>query len=225
MAEIIVSIRDLHYQYQRQGQKTVPLFAGLNLDIEQGSFVALMGPSGVGKSTLLRLVGGLLKPVSGTITVSQNKDRPENYGFVFQDARLLPWRKVWKNVGLGLESMRMPRPERRRIAFDLLDRVGMKGFEKRLPGHLSGGQRQRVAIARALAIDPVLLLMDEPFSALDAMTRTELHAELRDIVTTTGKTVLFVTHDANEADALASRQIMLGHNPDGSVGIMSDTAA
>jgi NitT/TauT family transport system ATP-binding protein len=196
----------------------VKVIAGLDLEVEAGSFLSILGPSGCGKSTFLRVVADLLAPMGGTISVLGDspaavRSRRE-VGFVFQDATLLPWRTVRANVGLPLDlgHTRLTR----RIADrrdELLAMVGLEGFGDRYPHQLSGGQRQRVAIARALLGEPSLLLMDEPFGALDEITRDRLNDELLALWRRTGITVLFVTHSIAEAVYLGQRIIVLAANP------------
>lgn len=191
-----------------------PILAGLDLTLERGQFTAVVGASGAGKSTLLRLVAGLMQPLAGTIrrNIEAAPDR-RPVATVFQEARLMPWRSVAGNVALGLEGLGLPAAERRRRAESALDLVGLGEFGARWPYQLSGGQRQRVGIARALAVAPELLLMDEPFSALDAITRQTLQDELLRIWQATGTTILFVTHDIDEATYLADRVLLLGGAP------------
>ncbi len=196
------------------GADAPPVLVDVTLSVERGSFVAIVGPSGVGKSTLLRVVAGLHKASGGNVIIHQDQ-RPAHrpVGLVFQDARLLPWRRVVKNVQLGLEGLPVSRADRLRRAEDALKLVRLDGYARRWPYELSGGQRQRVGIARAMAVDPDILLMDEPFGALDAITRNNLQDELRRIHRETGKTILFVTHDLEEAVHLADRIIVLGGSP------------
>jgi NitT/TauT family transport system ATP-binding protein len=193
-----------------------PVLAGLNLEVAPGEFVALLGASGVGKSTLLRAVAGLMAPAAGRVSVAATR-APDRLAvaMVFQDARLLPWRDAAANVRFGLERLRVPADEARRRVAETLALVGLAEFADRLPRQLSGGQRQRVAIARALAVAPEVLLMDEPFGALDAITREAMQDELTRIRQTTGKTILFVTHDIEEALVLADRVVLLAGQPAG----------
>ncbi|MFD2265533.1 ABC transporter ATP-binding protein [Lacibacterium aquatile] len=187
---------------------------GLDLTLERGSFVAIVGASGVGKSTLLRVLADLSKPSSGTVTTHFTQGRGHRpTSLVFQEARLLPWRRVLANIEFGLESLGLPKAERRDMAEKALKLVGLADFGKRWPYQLSGGQRQRVALARALALKPDLLLLDEPFGALDAITRAGMQDELLRLWRETGASVLMVTHDLDEAVYLADRVILLGGSP------------
>lgn len=211
----MITISDLTLSFDSDRGRTVVL-KDFHLEIADGEFVAIVGASGVGKSTLLRVVAGLVKPTSGIVT----RDSPERpgrrpYAMVFQDARLLPWRRVVKNVEFGLEGLGLSGEEKRRRALEALTLVGLADKADRWPHQLSGGQRQRVAIARALAVDPDLLMMDEPFGALDAITRQSLQDELVDLWQRTGKTILFVTHDIEEAVYLADRVVLLAGSPAG----------
>jgi len=192
----------------------------INLDIESGAFYTILGPSGCGKSTLLRLVSDLIPATSGEVTVlgktTEQARLAREFAFVFQDATLLPWRSALKNVELPLEIGRkrgVELPVGSRSPRELLELVGLKGREDALPHELSGGMRQRVAIARALVCQPKLLLMDEPFGALDEMTRDRLNLQLLDIWRETGTTILFVTHSISEAVFLGQKVVMLQAHP------------
>lgn len=182
--------------------------------IEEGEFVALVGPSGCGKSTLLNIVAGLLAPSTGRVRFhgASLNGRPRT-AVVFQDLALFPWRSVEGNVRYGLEELGVARRDRRRRAREWLALVGLEGFEAHYPHQLSGGMKQRAAIARALAVDPGLLLMDEPFSALDARTRMDMQLELSRIYEATAKSVLYITHYIPEAVFLADRVIVLTGRP------------
>ncbi|WP_421913415.1 ABC transporter ATP-binding protein [Mesorhizobium sp.] len=199
-------------------QTAVKVLSGLDLTVETGSFLSILGPSGCGKSTLLRVVADLLDPLGGTISVLGDTPHSvrsrRDVGFVFQDSTLLPWRTVRENVrlplGVGRGSLTRQIDDR---SDELLELMGLSGFGERLPHQLSGGQRQRVAIARALLGQPKLLLMDEPFGALDEITRDRLNDELLALWRRTGATILFVTHSIAEAAYLGERVIVLAANP------------
>ncbi len=188
---------------------------GVDLSVRDGEFLVIVGPSGCGKSTLLDLLGGLAEPTSGRILVDGKEvtgpglDR----GVVFQQYALLPWRTAQGNVEFGLEAKHVPRRERAARAREYLDLVGLAGFHDRYPHELSGGMKQRVAIARSLAFDPDVLLMDEPFAALDAQTRDGLQDELLRIWEKTGKTVVFITHGIEEAVYLGQRVAVMTSRP------------
>src|SRR4051812_43584164 len=181
---------------------------GVTIAVEPGEFVAILGPSGSGKSTLLRLVAGLDRPQAGAVTVN----RPD-LAYVFQDAHLLPWRDVLSNVTLPLELKGRPRPQRAQVARHTIDQVGLSDAIDRYPAQLSGGMRMRASLARALVNDPKLLLLDEPFAALDEITRQHLDDQLRALWSARRMTVLFVTHSILEATFLADRAIVLTRRP------------
>jgi NitT/TauT family transport system ATP-binding protein len=190
---------------------------GIDLAIEEGEFISLIGPSGCGKSTLLRIIGDLIQPTSGTATVNGKPARQaridRDYGIVFQDAVLYDWRTVSKNIALPLELARWGRSRRTAKVQEMLELVELEGFANHHPWQLSGGMQQRVAIARALSFDPALLLMDEPFGALDEMTRERLNMELLGIWDASGSTVVFVTHSIAEAVFLSTRVIVMSPRP------------
>jgi NitT/TauT family transport system ATP-binding protein len=198
-------------------RRTVTAIQGLDLDVGAGEFLTLLGPSGCGKSTFLRVVSDLVQPNRGEIEVLGGTPEAarlrRDIGFVFQDAALLPWRTAIQNVELPLQVGGGSARKGRRTPQELLEIVGLKGRENAYPHELSGGMRQRVSIARALASDPKILLMDEPFGALDEITRDRLNEELRRVWKEMGITILFVTHSIHEAAFLGQRVLMLAANP------------
>jgi NitT/TauT family transport system ATP-binding protein len=202
---------------QKAGAGRVEALTGVGLSIERGEFISLIGPSGCGKSTLLRIVGDLTSATSGTVSVNGKPaararlDR--DYGMVFQAPVLFDWRTVRKNVELPLEVIGRPPAEREAKAREMLQLVELEGFMDHQPWQLSGGMQQRVAIARALALDPAILLMDEPFGALDEMTRERMNLELLRIWDRTGTTVIFVTHSIPEAVFLSTRVVVMSARP------------
>jgi NitT/TauT family transport system ATP-binding protein len=203
------------HTYRPPRGRPVLALDGVSLEVKEREFVALLGPSGCGKSTLLYLLGGFLPVEAGNISVggkTVTAPGPDR-GIVFQNYSLFPWKTVRQNVLYGLEKQRMAKAERLRRAQELIELVHLKGFEDSYPSQLSGCMKQRVAIARTLAIEPQTLLMDEPFGALDAQTRTLMHEELLAIMRRTPKTVVFVTHDVREAVYLADRVAVMTARP------------
>ena len=211
----ILSLQKVGFTYPNCGKSTTSaVLENIDLEIEKGSFTSIMGPSGCGKSSLLRITAGLLTPTAGRIQFNFAQD-PKHLpiGFMFQDHRLLPWRTVVANVKFGLEGLPLSKEQQEERALSTLKLVGLETFAARYPHQLSGGQRQRVALARALSVHPEVLLMDEPFASVDGATRRDLHEEILRIWRETGKTVIFVTHDPEEANHLAQRVITIGGQP------------
>ena len=212
----VIDVRDLNMVFSGRGTETVAL-KDASLQVEQGEFISLIGPSGCGKTTLLRLIADLVSPTSGELSVMGKSPREarldRDYGYVFQAPALLEWRSVLRNVMLPLEVMKYPRTEREKRAGELLELVGLGDFKRQYPWQLSGGMQQRVSIARALAFDPKLLLMDEPFGALDEITRETMNQELLRIWSQTQKTIMFVTHSIAEAVFLSSRIVVMTPRP------------
>ena len=217
----VVSLRNVSKEF---GRGHVTALTGIDLEIGAGEFVSLIGPSGCGKSTLLRVAGDLIEPSTGEVVVngkSAHQARVDrDYGIVFQDAVLFDWRTVEKNISLPLEMMGWDRRRRGERVRELVELVDLKGFEGHHPWQLSGGMQQRVSIARALSFDPALLLMDEPFGALDEMTRERLNLELLRIWEQSGSTVIFVTHSISEAVFLSTRVVVMSARPGRIVGIV-----
>lgn len=209
----MVSLEDISFSYTVHGTP-IPVFEHFSTTFEEGRITAVIGPSGCGKTTLLRLIAGLLSPQDGTILTQHSR-----IGFIFQDFGLLPWLTVERNAGLGLEALGMPAEERRRRVRDILEELGLSKWRKAYPVRLSGGMQQRVAVARALAIDAGLILMDEPFSSLDALTRESVQDMLRTIQRTHRTTIILVTHSIEEAVYLADSIVIL----DGSMPVQSCT--
>jgi NitT/TauT family transport system ATP-binding protein len=214
-AEPFVRIAGVDKVFPGHGRGALKAVDNVSFDIHAGEFISIVGPSGCGKSTLMMMVSGLTLPSAGEIVIDSKKvTRPyTNLGIVFQRDALLEWRTVLDNVLLQVDISRLDRNQFRPKAIDLLARAGLSGFEKYYPWELSGGMRQRVAICRALLNDPALLLMDEPFGALDAMTREQMNLDLQRIWIQNRKTVLFITHSISEAVFLSDRVIVMTPRP------------
>ncbi len=212
-----IMLDNIGMTYKTDDNKDVTALTSVSLDIRKGEFISLLGPSGCGKTTLLRIIADLLVPTQGTITIGGETPRvarlAQRYGIVFQSAVLYDWRTVKKNVMLPLEIMHIPKKEREERADKMLELVGLSDFANHYPNQLSGGMQQRVGIARALAIRPEILLMDEPFSALDEFTREKLHVDLLKIWRKTNKTIVFVTHNIQESVFLSDRVCVLSPHP------------
>lgn len=206
----IIQLQQVHKSFD-----TLQVLSDVNLKIEQGEFAAIVGPSGCGKSTVLRMVAGLETPDMGTVLSEGQVVRgpsPDRM-MIFQEHALYPWSTVENNVGLGLELAGMSKQERRARVNEILNKVGLEGFNRYYPNQLSGGMRQRVSIARALVMDPDVLLLDEPYGALDAMTRLTMQNELLKLWQGSGKTMLLITHDIDEAIYLSDRIFIMSARP------------
>jgi NitT/TauT family transport system ATP-binding protein len=211
-----IALRGLGHEYVNPfTRERVLALDGLDLEVAAGEFLTMVGPSGCGKSTLLGILAGLVTPTRGRVLVDgrpvtgPGRDR----GVVFQEFAILPWRTVERNIAHGLEIQGVPRAERAATVRRFVELIGLQGFERKYPHELSGGMRQRVAVARTLAANPEVMLMDEPFAAVDAQTRITLQEELNAIAQATGKTILFVTHNVEEAVFLADRCCVLSRRP------------
>jgi len=210
-----IAVRGLAKSYATKTGDAVQALAQMNFEVATGEFVSIVGPSGCGKTTVMRILAGLVDGYSGSVSIGGSivhGPTPE-IGVVFQDANLMPWRTVLANVMLPGEVLRLDKRLCRERALSLLSLVGLSGFEDKLPGELSGGMRQRAAIARALLHDPKILLMDEPFGALDAMTRDTMNVELARIAAEAGKTVFLITHSIAESVFLSDRVLVMSNRP------------
>lgn len=215
--EVEIQVKDLDVTFKDNSGNDVKALIGVNLDIYKGEFISLLGPSGCGKTTLLRSIADLQEPTDGTIRISGQTPKElrlqQKFGFVFQQPVLFDWRTVKKNVELPLEIMYQSKADRSKHADEMLEMVGLKDFANHYPKQLSGGMQQRVNIARAFGIRPEILLMDEPFSALDEFTKEKLYEDLLRIWRQTNKTIIFVTHNIQEAVFLSDRICVLSPHP------------
>jgi NitT/TauT family transport system ATP-binding protein len=221
--DVVVALRRVSKTFAKG---SVTALEGIDLEVRRGEFVSLIGPSGCGKSTLLRIVGDLIAPSSGELVVNGKAPRQarldRDYGIVFQDPVLFDWRTVSKNIALPLEMLGWSRKRRAERVQELIHLVELAGFENHHPWELSGGMQQRVSIARALSFSPAILLMDEPFGALDEMTRERLNLELLRVWEATGATVIFVTHSIPEAVFLSRRVAVMSARPGRISGVVED---
>ena len=217
MSDLAVVVSQLGKVFNPGTSSFVDALVDIDLSVNAGEFISLIGPSGCGKSTLLRLVADLIEPTTGTVTVNGKAAArarvDQDYGMAFQQSGLFEWRNVRKNIELPLELKGWDKPRRQARSEEMLELVKLAEFAKHMPWQLSGGMQQRVAIARALAAHPQLLLMDEPFGALDEMTREHMQSELLSICATTGTTVIFVTHSIPEAVYLSDRVVVMSPRP------------
>ena len=214
MAEPFIRLQNLNKIY-RTKNGSVEAVVDVNLDIKKSEFVAIVGPSGCGKTTILKMLAGLVPYTSGSITIDGKRvEKPQtDVGIVFQDSIMLDWRDVLSNVMIQVDIRKMERAKFQPVAMDLLHKTGLDGFEKKKPYELSGGMRQRVSICRALVHDPPLLLMDEPFGALDALTREQISMDIQHLWMEKRKTALHITHSIPEAVLLADRVVVMSPRP------------
>ncbi len=220
-----IRIENVSVSYQKNNKaETFNALEDVNLEIKKGEFISFLGPSGCGKTTLLRLIADLQSPTAGEIrigdTTPEQYRKSRKYAMVFQQPVLFEWRTVEKNVQLPLEVLKLGKKEKKKISNNMLDMVGLKDYAEYFPAELSGGMQQRVNIARAFSTDPEILLMDEPFSALDEFTKDKLHEDLLKIWRKTHKTVIFVTHNIEEAVFLSDRVCIFSPNPGKLKGIV-----
>jgi len=213
-------LKNIAKSFISRGQ-TLEVMRDISFEVGTGEFLVVVGPSGCGKSTLLRMIQGLEPVTAGIIKFGSDKGDRISRGFVFQRDGLYPWRSVLRNVTFGLELAKVPWKKARERAHQMIELVGLKGFDYHYPNELSGGMRQRVNLARALAVDPAMLLMDEPFASLDAITRENMQQELIRISAAAKNTVILITHQIDEAVLLADRVIVLNGRPSQITGIVS----
>lgn len=211
MSENCLSIKNLQKVYRNLLKKDTIALEDINFEVKPSEFISIIGPSGCGKSTLLKIIGNLEKPTGGQILYRDGQN--QEMGFVFQDSVLLPWKNVRQNAEFPLVIKKKTTPENEKKLDQLLELAGLSEFKDALPRELSGGMKQRVSIVRALSYDAPLLLMDEPFGALDALTRDHMNVELLRIWSQTGKTILFVTHSISEAVFLSDRVVVMSPRP------------
>ncbi len=214
MSNIAVNFSNVNYRYHTTEGETLAV-NNLNLNVNEGEFIGIVGPSGCGKSTILSLISGLITPSSGTIELYgvPVTEPSQKVAYMLQQDQLFEWRTIWKNAVLGLEVQHKLNDETKRNVNNLLERYGLGGFKNFYPRQLSGGMRQRAALIRTLAVSPDILLLDEPFSALDYQTRLTVSDEIAEIIKKEGKTALLVTHDISEAISMADRIIVLSARP------------
>ena len=215
--KVAIRVTSVSHQFGEEGEaRHVRALRDTSLEVARGELLCLIGPSGCGKSTLLNVVGGLMRPTTGSVEVAGRPVRgpmPHDIAFVFQENALFPWNTVLENINLGMAFQGVPRAERETRARRALDAVGLKDFSQHYPGQLSGGMRQRAALARALSLETGILLMDEPFGALDEQTRMILGEDLSVLLARSGKTIVFVTHSLGEATFLADRVAVFSARP------------
>jgi NitT/TauT family transport system ATP-binding protein len=209
-----IALKNISKVFTRD-ERELQALIDINIDVKEGEFLSIVGPSGCGKSTLLNIIAGLLRPTTGEISLDGQLLRGINskIGYITQKDNLLPWRTTRQNIEIGLELRGIPRSERKSQAIELINRVGLAGFEDHFPNELSGGMRKRASLARTLIYNPDVLLMDEPFSAVDAQTRLILENQLLELWSGTGNTIIFVTHDLEEAISLSDRVIVFSARP------------
>lgn len=211
----LLELNDVTVSFQSPDGSRMTALRDMSLSVEQGELVALVGPSGCGKSTALNVLAGQVRPVSGQVRLAGEpvKGVSPSVGYISQADTLLPWRTVLDNVALAMELRGVEKRERREAARELMARMGLSGFEDNYPRELSGGMKKRAAIARVLAVDPAILMMDEPFGPLDALTKEKLQDEILALWESTGCTILYVTHDLTEAITLADRVVLMSARP------------
>lgn len=220
----MIRLENVSKVFYNNSKEPIDVLSDINITVQKGEFVCIVGSSGCGKTVLLNILCGFDKPSSGRVMIDgvEVKKPSPKYVTIFQDYKLLPWRTVRKNIELGLETKKTPKKEIDDIVDSLLETVGLTGFEDYLPGEISGGMKQRVAIARALAMDPEVIFMDEPFGALDSITKESMQYKMKQILTTKkSTTVVFVTHDVDEAVFLANR-VLIMHPLPGRVSAVVD---
>jgi NitT/TauT family transport system ATP-binding protein len=209
-----LAIKDIHHTYFTKAYATTAL-SEISLHVEEGEFVSFLGPSGCGKTTLLSIIAGLIKPTQGTILLENNPitGLKNQIGYMLQQDYLFPWKTIEENILIGLKLSKQLNKQTKSAALDLLNQMGLKGIEKQLPKQLSGGMRQRAALVRTLATEPKLLMLDEPFSALDYQTKLKLEDLVSNTLDSFGKTAILVTHDIGEAIAMSDRVVLFSPSP------------